>query len=67
MNIQSNNTAIEMLTVKECTQVIKGISESTVRQLVKQGKLPHIRAGVGKNGKILIRKSALIEFFENIA
>ena len=68
MEKQNNNTSpIEMLTVKECTDVIHGLSEHTVRQLVKQGKIPHIRAGRGKCGKILISKSALVRFFQEIA
>ena len=68
MDNQANSTApIEMLTVKECTDVIHGLSENTVRQLVKQGKIPHIRAGRGKCGKILISKSALMRFFQDIA
>lgn len=54
---------IELLTVNECTRVIDGLSECTVRQLVKQNKLPHIRSGAGKRGKILIPKTALLEYF----
>ena len=48
---------LEMLTVKECADQIKGLTENTVRQLVKQDKLPHIRSGKGERGKILIKKS----------
>ena len=54
---------VELLTIKECTQVIDGLSECTVRQLVAQGKVPHIRTGAGKRGKILVPKSALIKYF----
>ena len=53
----------EMLTIKECAEEIKGLSEHTVRQLVKQEKLPHIRTGAGQNGKILVSKSALLAYF----
>ncbi len=65
----SNNTPemktsapVEMLTIKECTQVVSGLSEHTVRQLVAQKKIPYIRTGQGKRGKILISKAALLEY-----
>ncbi len=54
---------IEMLTIKECTEVIKWLSEHTVRQLVAQDKIPYIRTGQGKRGKILISKTALLTYF----
>lgn len=57
------NDKVELLTVKECARAVGGLSECTVRQLVAQGKLPHIRSGVGKRGKILIPRSALLEYF----
>ena len=53
---------VEMLTVKECTQAVSGLSEHTVRQLVAQKKIPYIRTGQGKRGKILISKAALLEY-----
>ena len=56
---------LEMLTLKECTQVIKGISEHTIRLLVSQNKIPYIRTGEGKRGKILISKDALISYFQS--
>ena len=58
-----SNEQVEMLTIKECAQQISGLSEHTVRQLVLQNKLPHIRTGQGKRGKILVPKSALLEYF----
>ncbi len=42
---------IEMLTIKECTEVIQGLSEHSVR------------TGEGKNGKILVNKADLIAYF----
>ena len=57
---------VEMLTIKECTKLIKGLSEHTVRQLVKQNKIPYVRAGKGKNGKILIAKSALMSYLNGL-
>ena len=58
---------VEMLTVKECTEVVKGLSEHTVRQLVAQEKIPYIRTGQGKRGKILISKDALLSYFNKTA
>lgn len=59
-----NNGQVEMLTIKECAKQISGLSEHTMRQLVLQNKLPHIRTGQGKRGKILIPKSALLEYLQ---
>ena len=54
---------VELLTIKEWAELIDGLSEHTVRQLVKQGKVKSIRTGVGKNGKILINKADFITYF----
>ena len=62
----SATAPVEMLTIKECVKGIPGLKENTIRQLVNQGKLPHIRTGRGKNGKILIAKSALFDYINNI-
>ncbi|WP_455527871.1 helix-turn-helix domain-containing protein [Huintestinicola sp.] len=68
-NIEKSKTAepVEMLTIKECTEVVKGLSEHTIRQLVAQGKIPYIRTGQGKRGKILIPKTALFEYINKSA
>lgn len=58
---------VEMLTIKECNNAVKGLSEHTVRQLVAQGKIPYIRTGIGKRGKILISKAALLEYLGGAA
>lgn len=58
---------LEMLTVKECSQVISGLSEHTVRQWVAQGLIPYIRTGKGKRGKILISKAALLKYLNSAA
>ena len=63
----TSNEKVEMLTIKECAQQISGLSEHTIRQLVLQNKLPHIRTGQGKHGKILITKSALLEYLKTAA
>lgn len=51
-----------MLTIKECTEVVKGISEHTVRQLVAQEKIAFVRTGQGDRGKILVSKRSLLEY-----
>ena len=58
---------VEMLTIKECTEEIKGLSEHTIRQLIAQEKLPYIRTGQGKKGKILVSKTALLNYFGGAA
>ena len=62
----SENTPVEMLTIKECTSVIRGLSEHTVRQLIAQGKLPSIRTGQGVRGKILVNKADLLAYFTGV-
>ena len=52
-----------MLTIKESAAIISGLSEHTVRKLVKQGKVKSIRTGEGKNGKILVNKADLVAYF----
>lgn len=54
---------VEMLTIKECTEVVKGLNEYTVRQLIARKEIPSIRTGQGKRGKTLVPKAALIEYF----
>lgn len=66
-NVTTENKSaapVEMLTIKECTQAVSGLSEHTVRQLVAQNKIPYIRTGQGKRGKILISKAALLEYLK---
>lgn len=59
---QSEKKPIEMLTVKECTETVKGLSEHTIRR-IKQGKLPYIRTGAGKNGKNSCKQKCSAEVF----
>lgn len=59
----ADDKPVEMLTVKECTELVKGISERAVRQLVKEGKIPYIRVGQSNRGKILIKKSDMLNYF----
>ena len=62
----AENNPVEMLTIKECTGVIRGLSEHTVRQLIAQGKLPSIRTGQGVRGKILVNKADLLAYFTGV-
>ena len=52
----------EMLTVKECAALVSGLTEHTVRMLVKQGKVKYIRCGQGTRGKILVSKDSLLKY-----
>lgn len=54
---------VEMLTIKECTEAVKGLNEYTVRQLIVRKEIPSIRTGQGKRGKILVPKAALLRYF----
>lgn len=63
---QKSSAPVEMLTVKECTEAVKGLSEHTVRQLVAQEKIPFIRTGQGKRGKILVSKAGLLEYLGGV-
>lgn len=54
---------VEMLTIRECSEVIKGLNEYTVRQLIARKEIPSVRTGQGKNGKILVPKAALVAYF----
>ena len=51
-----------MLTVKECAALVPGLSEHTVRQLVKRGDVAYIRCGAGERGKILVSKDSLLKY-----
>lgn len=59
----ADNTSVELITIKECTAVIKGLSENTVRQLVAQKKIKSVRTGRGSRGKILVNKNELLNYF----
>ena len=57
---------LELLTIKECTEVVKGLSEHTVRKLVSQGRIRYIRTGEGERGKILISKQSLLDYMGGV-
>ena len=52
----------EMLTIKECAALVSGLTEHTMRMLVKQDKVKYIRCGEGARGKILVSKDSLLKY-----
>lgn len=62
-----SNAPVGMLAIKGCTQQISDLSEHTVRQLVLQNKLRRIQTGQGQRGKILVPKSALLDYLRMAA
>ena len=58
----SADKPLDMLTVKECAALVDGLSEHTVRMLCSQDKIAHVRAGAGRNGKILVSKVSLLKY-----
>ena len=60
---ETKQEKVEMLTFRECSEVIKGLNEYTVRQLIARKEIPSVRTGQGKNGKILVPKAALLSYF----
>ncbi|MBP3921601.1 MAG: DNA-binding protein [Ruminiclostridium sp.] len=60
---ETKQEKVEMLTVRECSEVIKGLNEYTIRQLIARKEIPSVRTGQGKNGKILVPKAALLSYF----
>lgn len=55
-----------MLTIKECTGYVKGLTEHTLRLLIARGEIKSMRTGEGKRGKILVPQSSLLEYFRKI-
>lgn len=56
-----------MLTIKECTEYVKGLTEHTVRLLIARGEISSIRTGEGKRGKILVLQSSLLDYIRGIS
>ena len=52
----------EMLTIKECAELVSGLIEHTVRILIKQDKVKYIRCCQGARGKILVSKDSLLKY-----
>ncbi len=64
-NAVAPDPKMEMLTIRECTDLVKGLTSNTIRKLIKRGELDYIRAGCGANGKILISKANLMALCYN--
>ena len=60
--VENKSAMPELLTIKECAALIPGLSEHTVRQLVKRGEIAYMRSGAGERGKILVYKSSLLKY-----
>ena len=58
-----NNSIPEMLTIKQCVSKVNGLSEYTLRQMIIRNEIPYVRAGEGRNGKYLINKKDLLDYF----
>ena len=56
---------VTMLTIKECTELIEGISEHSIRMLIAQGKIKAFRTGEGVRGKYLVNKESLLSYFSD--
>lgn len=52
---------VSFLTIKECTKLIHGLSDHTMRLLIAQNKVTYFRAG--ERGKILVNKESLLSYF----
>ena len=55
--------SVRMMTIKECTELIAGISEHSIRMLIAQGKIKAFRTGEGIRGKYLVNKESLLSYF----
>ncbi len=62
--IKGMPTDIKLITIRECTHLIPGLSYYTVRSLIERGEIQAFRTGKGKGGKILVYKKSFLEFFE---
>ena len=60
--VEDKSDIPELLTIKECAALVPGLSEHTVRQLVKRGEVAYMRSGAGERGKILVYKSSLLKY-----
>ena len=56
----------EMLTVHECTELIKGVSDHSIRVLIAKGEIQAFRTGENGRGRILVPKSSLLAYFDRL-
>ena len=60
---KSKKDNVSFLTIKECTELVHGLSDHTMRTLIAQNKVTYFRAGAGERGKILVNKESLLSYF----
>ena len=58
--MNTNESKVKLLTIKQASTVIDGLTEYRIRQLCRAGELPCIKAGK----KYLINEQTLISFIE---
>lgn len=64
--LSSISDAVEMLTVKECAAMLKGVAPSTIYKMVRTKKLPCVRVDVGESGRMLIPKAAVLDYLNKV-
>lgn len=60
--VPTNPNKYKMLSIKECLELVDGLNEYTLRQLLIQEKVTSIRAGEGKRGKFLVNQDSLLKY-----
>ncbi|MCL2774217.1 MAG: helix-turn-helix domain-containing protein [Oscillospiraceae bacterium] len=60
--MNTNESKVRLLTIKQAAKVIDGLTEYRIRQLCRTEELPYIRAGK----KYLINEQTLINFIESL-
>ena len=56
----------EMLTLQECTEVIKGVSAHAIRVLIAKGEIQALRVGESSMARILVPKDSLLAYFDRL-
>ena len=62
-----SNKPIELLTIQQCREIVKGPSYYKIRSMILNGELKAERAGNKPRGKFLVYKSSLLECFNDAA
>lgn len=62
-----NAETIELLTIQQCREIVKGPSYYKIRSMILNGELKAERAGNKPRGKFLVYKSSLLECFNDAA
>ena len=56
----------EMLTLQECTEVIKGVSAHAIRVLIAKGEIQALRVEESSRARILVPKDSLLAYFDRL-